>query len=128
MRRSFILLALPLIFIMAGCHLLGPERVVVYFEAKSSHLDAQARSLLAAVAERARQRPGATVMVNGYTGPTGSVADNLMLAEQRSQAVADALVAAGVDARQIQRHAIGGVDFSMDSIESRRVEITLGEP
>jgi len=51
-----------------------------------------------------------------------------MLAAQRSQAVVDALVAAGADTRQIQHHAIGEVDYSLDSIESRRVEITIGAP
>jgi outer membrane protein OmpA-like peptidoglycan-associated protein len=125
MRRTF-LIAVSLL-VLAGCHIAGPEHFVVYFQTKSSHLDTQGGELIASIAEKARQRPGTPVVLSGYTAPAGSVADNLMLAAQRTQTVADALIKAGVDPATIRRRSMGGVDFSMDSIESRRVEIALGE-
>ena len=127
MRRSLFVLALPLILLLAGCHVIGPERFVVFFSPRSSDLDAQAKQVVATVAERARQRPGAAVLVSGFADPIGPADDNLKLAERRAQAVADALAAAGLDAARVQRRAIGGVDYTLDSIESRRVEITFGE-
>jgi outer membrane protein OmpA-like peptidoglycan-associated protein len=127
MRRMVLLLALPLMLALAGCHVVGPERFVVFYEPQSSDLDAQGQKVIATVAERARQRPGTPVIVSGFADPEGPVADARRLAARRSLAVAKALVAAGVDPTQIERRAMGGVDYSMDSIESRRVEITLGE-
>ena len=126
MRRRF-LLAVPLCLLLAGCHVAGPERFVVYYGAKSSQLDAEGQKVLATVAERARQRPGTPVVVSGYADPGPSPDANRQLAAQRAKAVADALTTAGVDGQRIQRRNMGGVDWSMDSIESRRVEITLGE-
>jgi outer membrane protein OmpA-like peptidoglycan-associated protein len=127
MRRSLLLLALPLILLLAGCHVVGPERVAVFFSPRSSELDAQARQVVATIAERARQRPGAAVVVSGFADPIGPADDNLALSERRAQAVVDALAAAGLDPARVKRRAIGGVDYTLDSIESRRVEITLGE-
>ena len=125
MRRTF-LIAIPLL-LLAGCQILGPERFVVFYGQGSSQLDAQGQQVLATVAERARQRPGTPVVVSGYADPAGTADAAKKLAAQRAQAVADALTRAGVDGQRIRRRAIGGVDYSMDSIESRRVEITLGE-
>jgi outer membrane protein OmpA-like peptidoglycan-associated protein len=128
MRRSFLLLALPLCLVLAACHVIGPERFVVFFAPWSSDLDASARQVVATVGERARQRPGALVTVNGYASPVGTVDANKLLSEHRAKAVTDALVAAGVPPARIVSRSHGIVDFKLDDIESRRVEITLGEP
>jgi len=128
MRRISLGILVPLALLLAGCHVVGPEHFVVFFAPKSSALDSQAKDVLATVATKAKQRPGVSVEVAGFSAPVGgSIADNQKLAAQRAQVVVDTLVADGVDAKQIRHSAIGGVDFSMDSVESRRVEITLGE-
>ncbi len=123
MRRIVLFVAL----LLAGCHVAGPEHFVVFYSPLSSVLDAQGVQVIATVAERARQRPGTPVVVSGYADAEIGVADAQKLAAKRSHAVTDALVADGVDPARIARHGVGGVDFSMDSIETRRVEITLGE-
>jgi outer membrane protein OmpA-like peptidoglycan-associated protein len=123
MRRIVFFAAL----LLAGCHAAGPEHFVVFYSPQSSVLDAQGIQVVATVAERARQRPGTPVIVRGYADAEFGVADSQKLAAKRSHAVTDALVADGVDPARISRHGMGGVDFSMDSIEARRVEITLGE-
>jgi len=127
MRRTFLRTVLPLALLLAGCGMFsGPEHFVIFFGAGSSTLDAQARQVVATVAAKARERQGTPVVVAGFATPEGTVASNLSLSARRATAVSDALIAAGVEAARIQRHAIGGVDYALDSIESRRVEITFG--
>jgi outer membrane protein OmpA-like peptidoglycan-associated protein len=126
MRRTFLLAAL----LLGGCTLLGrQEHFVVFFPSHTAALDAQARQVIAGVAEKAKLSPGAPVNLAGYTGPKGAptIAGDFRLATQRTIAVADALVALGIDPARIRTHAVGGVDYSLDSIESRRVEITIGD-
>jgi outer membrane protein OmpA-like peptidoglycan-associated protein len=123
MRRTVFFAAL----LLAGCHAPGPEHFVVFYAPQSSALDPQGVQIVATVAERARQRPGTPVVVRGYADADIGVTDARLLAAKRSRAVADALVADGVDPARVARHGMGGVDFSMDSIETRRVEISLGE-
>jgi outer membrane protein OmpA-like peptidoglycan-associated protein len=127
MRRSILLWALPLALLFAGCHVIGPEHFVVFFSPWSSDLDAQGKQVVATVGERARQRPGARITVNGYASPVGTADENQKLSERRTQAVIDALGAAGVPAGRILSQSHGEVDYKLDPIESRRVEITLGE-
>jgi outer membrane protein OmpA-like peptidoglycan-associated protein len=126
----FLLAALPLALGLAGCGMFAKkqERFVVYFGAGSSALDYQAHQVLDSVAHLASERPDAPVLVSGFSDPKGGATANEKLAESRAAAVADALTKAGVPAARVKRRAIGGVDYQLDSIESRRVEITLGEP
>jgi len=125
MRRTF--LSIALLVALAGCHVVGPEHFVVFFSPWSSDLDAPAKQVVATVATRARQRPGTPLTVNGYASPVGTVDANKKISERRTQAVVDALVAAGVPADRIVQRAHGVVDYTLDPIESRRVELTLGE-
>jgi hypothetical protein len=129
MRRSLLLLlGLPLIMALAGCHMIGPERFVVFFSPWSAELDEPAKQVVATVADRARQRPGAIVTVSGFANAAvGTVQQNKDVAFRRTQVVIDALIAAGIDNSRIRRHAVGGIDYTLDPIEARRVEITLGE-
>jgi outer membrane protein OmpA-like peptidoglycan-associated protein len=127
MRRSLLLLALPLAQALAGCHAAPPEHFVVFFSPWSAELDAPAKQVVATVADRARQRPGAVVTVSGFANASvGTVEQNKDIAFKRTQVVLDALTAAGIDNARIRRHAVGGIDGTIDPIEARRVEITLG--
>ncbi len=66
------------------------------------------------------------VTVSGFAAPDGSVQANKDISRLRAQVVIDTLVKDGVAPSRIQRHSIGAVDFTLDSQESRRVEVVLG--
>lgn len=124
MRRAVLGMLLGL---LAGCQT-GPARSVVFFSPWSIELDVPAEHVVQDVAQRAQQQPWAVVTVYGYASPLGSARDNEKVAAGRAQAVADALVKDGVDPKRILRVAEGSVDYTLDTVESRRVVITLTEP
>ena len=68
------------------------------------------------------------VVVASYTDPYGSQKANADFTRLRAQMVVDGLVANGVLATRIQLREIGSVNFQIDAQESRRVEITVGQP
>jgi outer membrane protein OmpA-like peptidoglycan-associated protein len=125
MRRS---MSLFIVLLLAGCALFTQEHYAVFFQPQSAELDGQARSVIASLAEKAKQRPGAIVTVSGFADPGGDVPDNFKLSALRARAVSNALIADGVPAARIRRQSEGGVDYAIDSQESRRVEIKLGMP
>ncbi len=126
MRRSFRFSVILLL--LAGCAVFTREHYAVFFPPQSAALDPAAKAVIASLADKAKVRPGAMVVVSGFSDPEGSVPDNLKLSARRARVVADTLVADGVPPYRIERRALDGVDYSIDSLESRRVEITLGEP
>ena len=66
-------------------------------------------------------------MVRGLATPDGSVGFNPALSETRARNVADALVAAGVGSDRIRLQPRGLVPFEAITVESRTVEIRVGE-
>ena len=88
-------------------------------------LDDHARSLIALVAKRANDQPAAPVDIIGYTDSAGSPPADVLLSQQRAQAVADALTASGVAANRLVRSGRGQTGND-PGIASRRVEITIG--
>jgi outer membrane protein OmpA-like peptidoglycan-associated protein len=111
----------------SACSMLEPAapKYVVFFTPGSSQLDGPARHAIADAAARAAANPAAPVNVIGYADSVGTPQDDVLLSQQRSQAVADALVADGVAANRLVRLGRGrsGGDAGL---ESRRVEITVG--
>ncbi len=133
MRRRYLFAALPLLG-LAACQTPGTasrpaSRTVVYFTADSAALDENATALVEDVAERAKTMRSAPVRVRGFAAPdaTSSPAFNRSLAEARTRIVADQLVASGVDRTRIRLQPRGAVPFEQMAIESRRVEILIGE-
>ena len=120
---------LPLLLVLSACSLFGPSgpRYVVFFQEGSAQLDAPAGSVIAQAAQRANADPAAPVEVSGYTDTAGSPQANVVLSQERAQAVADALVARGVAANRLIRKAQGQTG-SNPGVASRRVEITVGGP
>jgi hypothetical protein len=102
----------------------GPP-YVVFFQERSAQLDDHARSLIAVVAKRANDQPAAPVDIIGYTDSAGSPPADVLLSQQRAQAVADALTASGVAANRLVRTGRGQTGDD-PGIASRRVEITIG--
>jgi outer membrane protein OmpA-like peptidoglycan-associated protein len=116
-----------LLLVLSACSLFGPSgpHYVVFFQERSVQLDAPARDVIAQAAKRARADPAASVEVSGYTDTGGSPQANLVLSQERAQAVADALVASGVAANRLVRKGQGQTGRD-PGVASRRVEITVG--
>jgi flagellar motor protein MotB len=116
-----------LLSVLSACSLFGPSKphYVVFFEERSAQLDSQARGVIAQVARRANDNPTAAVEVIGYTDSAGSPQADVVLSQQRAQAVADALMANGIAANRLVRKGRGQTGGS-PGIASRRVEIIIG--
>ncbi len=97
----------------------------VYFEVDSDALPGDAAELLARVAEEARAKPGAAVLISGFHDASGDPEHNADLAKRRAQAVRHALEANGVAPAQLvldkPQQTLGGGDAR----EARRVELRI---
>ena len=127
MRRLF----LSAVLLAAGgaAHAGEPARhVVVFFSSWSARLDDPAMKSVQSAADWAKQHPDQPLTVIGYASTVGSTAANQDLSRLRAQIVADTLVADGVPPDRIKRQSMGPVDYAMDPVEARRVEIALGAP
>jgi outer membrane protein OmpA-like peptidoglycan-associated protein len=116
-----------LLSVLSACSLFGPSRpsYVVFFQERSVQLDAPARGVIAEAARRASADPAAPVTISGHTDTGGNPEANLVLSQERAQAVADALVADGVAASRLVRKGQGQTGKD-PGVASRRVEITVG--
>ncbi|MBK1661749.1 OmpA family protein [Paracraurococcus ruber] len=129
MRRR---LALPLLA-LAACQppaaTAPAPATVVFFNQDSAALDENGVAVVRQAAALARERPGQTVRVRGFTANlTGTAGFNQALANTRAQHVADHLAEAGVDRGRIRveaRGAIAPTDPSFPT-EARRVDILIG--
>jgi outer membrane protein OmpA-like peptidoglycan-associated protein len=80
----------------------------VFFAFNSAELSPHAERALADLAGDIRHaHPHWTVAVEGHTDTVGSQSYNIPLSEARAQAVADALVRDGVNARRIEERGYG---------------------
>jgi len=79
----------------------------VLFEFGKASLKPAAASALQEAAKLIRQRPGASVVIRGYTDSVGSEPANLALSRQRAEGVKDWLVKAGVPAKQLSTVGMG---------------------
>ena len=99
----------------------------VFFTPFSARLGESATGVIAKAAQQAKANPDAPVVVAGYAAPPGSTQVNLDLSRTRAQMVADALMADGVAKGRITKHAKGEIDYTLDPVEARRVDITVGK-
>jgi cytochrome c oxidase subunit II len=127
MRRLF---AVGLLLSLSACALFEPagQRYIVFFRGSSAQMDDSAAAVLDGAADWAKKHPDMPVVVASYTDPYGSQKANADFTRLRAQMVVDGLVANGVLATRIQLREIGSVKFQIDAQESRRVEITVGQP
>ena len=100
-------------------------RCVVYFEEWSAGLDGNAQKAITGAAQWARQHPAEAVTVTGFADPQGSQKANIDLSRTRAQVVVDQLTRDGVEPGRISLAARGITDFTLSSLESRRVEIAV---
>ncbi len=124
MRR----LAVLLLLCLGACTASAPEasqRFVVYFQEWSAGLDDNAQKAIIGAAHWAQQHPTEAVTVTGYADPDGSQKANVDLSRTRAQVVVDQLTRDGVEPGRIRLTAHGMTDFTLSSLESRRVEIAV---
>ena len=124
------LLCAGLLLLLGACALFGSsgQRYVVFFRGSSAQIDDAAEAVLVGAANRAKKHPNMPVVVASYADPYGSEKANADFTRLRAQAVVDELVANGVEASRIQVREVGPVKFQSEPQESRRVEITVGNP
>jgi outer membrane protein OmpA-like peptidoglycan-associated protein len=127
MRR---LVGVGLLLSFGACVLLEPsgQRYVVFFQESSAQMTDSGRAVLVAAADRAKRHPNAPVVIVIYADPYGSQPANAGITRLRGQVVYDGLVTNGVPPTHIARRETGSVNFQLDSQESRRVEIIVGNP
>lgn len=83
------------------------------------------------IAQAVRGQPGQRIVIEGFTDSTGSAEVNRRLSEERARAVKEALVARGVDARDIEARGYGPAypvasnDTPVGRQLNRRVQIVI---
>lgn len=105
----------------------------IYFRPASARLDTQSRPLLAEVVGVVSKCPGLKVEVSGHTDSDGSPVENKRLSERRAQAVADAIVAAGIPRTQItatgygEERPVAANDTPKNKALNRRIEFSASK-
>lgn len=128
MRRA---LLLAMLLLPAACAALMPstgQRFVVFFQGSDAAIDPTAAGIVTAAADYARGHPQQAVTVAGFADPYGTAEQNAQITRLRVEGVTKLLVADGLAAAQIQQREVGPVQFGLNSQESRRVVITVGQP
>ena len=107
---------------------MGADILFTFDSYDVSNEGAAATKALARILVRRRRT---TVEVNGYTDTMGSPEYNDQLSANRARAVADIMVADGVDPARISAHGFGETHLAVETgdqvkeIKNRRVEIVL---
>lgn len=102
----------------------------IYFRPASARLDTKSRPLLEEVEGVVGKCPSLKVEVSGYTDSDGSPEANKQLSERRAQAVADAIVAAGIARTQItatgygEERPVAANDTPKNKALNRRIEFS----
>lgn len=103
----------------------------VLFEFGRAEVKPAAQQALDKLAQYLNQHPDRRVLIEGFTDSVGSDSANLALSQRRSQAVADALRARGVDPARIatrgygEAYPVASNSSSSDRAMNRRVEVYI---
>ena len=103
----------------------------VTFATDSTHVSGSFRPVLSSVADVLKEYEKTMIQVAGYTDSTGGERYNMLLSQQRAQAVADALIGDGVQAVRIdtvgygEANPIASNSTAAGRAQNRRVELTL---
>lgn len=103
----------------------------VLFEFGRAEIKPTAQAAIAKLSNYLKQHPDRRVLIEGFTDSVGSDQANLTLSQRRSQAVADALRAQGVDPARVDTRGYGEAypvannASSSDRALNRRVEVYI---
>src|SRR5437899_12577360 len=100
-------------------------RFLVYFDEFSANLSAEAKTVIADAAKRARDSSAKAVVVQARASATGTAETNKYLAQTRSSIVTDQLEADGIARTMIRQDPIGQTGSSDPTVYNRRVDIIL---
>jgi OOP family OmpA-OmpF porin len=109
-----------------------PGSYLVFFDLNSAKLTPEAQDVTANAVTSAKERADEPIMITGFTDTTGTPQHNLRLSKQRAEAVADAMVASGVDAGRITTDGLGEnnllipTDDGVAEPQNRRAQIAIG--
>ena len=109
------------------------------FDFDKAILKATGRTAVRELAEQLKSTGNVALQVTGYTDRLGSTKHNLQLSRARAQAVANALVTAGVDRHRVTVDGKGAAEWTVNCpgrataavqclASDRRVEIRLSAP
>lgn len=105
---------------------------LAFFDLNSAELTPEAQDIIANAVTSAKERADESIMITGFTDTTGTPQHNLRLSKQRAGAVADAMVASGVDAGRITTDGLGENNLLIptgDGVaepQNRRAQIAIG--
>jgi outer membrane protein OmpA-like peptidoglycan-associated protein len=108
-----------------------PRRFALNFRFESDELTDEARGLVPGILSLVRERPFADVMVTGHTDTMGTTHANFDLGLKRAMMVRNLLIAAGLDAAQIQVTSLGETDLLVRTPDetpeprNRRVDLVV---
>lgn len=103
----------------------------VLFETGRAEIRPAAQASIAKLANYLKQHADRRVLIEGFTDSTGSEATNMTLSQRRSQAVADALRANGVDPARVatrgygEQYPVASNTSTSDRAMNRRVEVYI---
>jgi len=103
----------------------------VLFQRDSTTLSVRGAQIVSAIAAVAGKYDSTVLTVNGYTDTAGPPDRNMQVSQQRADAIAHALAAAGIDAHRISAHGLGATHLKIptgpDASEprNRRIEILI---
>lgn len=103
----------------------------VLFEFGRANIKPAAQASIAKLAHYLNQHPDRRILIEGFTDSVGSDSANLALSQRRSQAVADALRAQGVDPTRIatrgygEAYPVASNSSSSNRAMNRRVEVYI---
>jgi len=103
----------------------------VLFEFGRAEIKPNAQQSIAKLAHYLNQHPDRRILIEGFTDSVGSDSANLVLSQRRSQAVADALRAQGVDPTRIstrgygEQYPVASNSSTSDRAMNRRVEVYI---
>jgi len=103
----------------------------VVFQSNSANPSPRSAQIFAAIAAMLIKYDSTTIVVNGYTDTFGAPDRNMQLSRNRADAVANALVAAGVNAHRVTAQGFGQTQLkiptgaNVSEPRNRRVEIIV---
>ncbi len=107
------------------------QSFLIFFDFDSIQIDQHGQTVVEWVANQVAIRGSSRVRVTGFTDRAGSNAYNLALSQRRAEAVANALVLAGVRSTIIARTGVGEESPRVETPDNQRepanrvVRITL---